>query len=80
MDTVHYKDFEIHAAPYRLADSGQWQVNLHIVRYREGERKSRNFSSANSYKTREEAVQHCFQLGRQIIDGQSSGSQSVADL
>ncbi len=79
MDMVRYKDFEIQAAPYQLADSGQWQMNLHIIRHREGETKSRNFSSANSYKTREEAAQHCFQLGRQIIDGQLSG-HSVADL
>ncbi len=79
MDMVHYKAFEIHAAPYQLADSGEWQVNLHIFRHRESESKSRNFSAGNSYKTLEEAVKHSVQLGKQIIDGQSA-SCSVADL
>lgn len=79
MDAVQYKGFEIRAAPYQLADSGAWQVNLHIFRHLEGETKSRNFSAANTYKTREEAVMHCFQLGKQIIDGQSA-SFSVTDL
>ena len=28
MDTIQYKGFEIHASPYQLADSGEWQANL----------------------------------------------------
>ncbi len=79
MDVIQYEGFEIHAAPYHLADSEEWQINLHIFRHRESESKSRNFSAANSYKTREKAVKHCFQFGKQIIDGQSANC-SVADL
>ena len=41
--------------------------------------RSRNFSASNSYKTREEAIAHCFQFGKQIIDVQA-GSYTVADL
>ena len=76
---IQHKGLEIHAAPYQLADNGEWRINLHILRYREGESRSRTFSAADSYKTREEAVRHCFQLGRQIIDGESANC-SVSDL
>ena len=79
MDIVQYKGFEIHASPYQLADNGEWQVNLHILRHGEGESRSRNFSAGSTYKTREEAMLHCFQYGKQIIDGQS-GNYSFADL
>jgi hypothetical protein len=79
VDVIQYKGFEIHASPYQLANNGEWQVNLHILRHREGESRSRNFSADNNYKTREEAIAHCFRFGKQIIDGQSS-TYSVADL
>lgn len=79
MDVITYKGFEVRAAPYQLADNGEWQINLYILRQGESETKARNFSAANSYKTLEEAVQHCIQFGKQIIDGQSANC-SVADL
>lgn len=79
MDVIQYKGLEIHAAPYQLADSGEWKMNIHIFLRRGSESKSRNFSAANGYKTREEAVKNCFQFGKQIIDGQSADC-SVADL
>jgi hypothetical protein len=79
MDIQNYKDFEIRAIPNQLADSGQWEVNIQIVRHHGEETGSRNFSAGNSYPTRREAVQHCFQFGKQIIDGQSP-TCSVADL
>ena len=79
MDAVTYKGFEIHAAPYRLAETGQWRIKIHIARDRGNQREEKGFSGCNSYPTREEAVEHCFQLGRQIIDGQVANC-SVAYL
>ena len=79
MDVVEYNGFEIQATPYQLADNSEWQVNLHIVRHRGSQSRSRNFSAADSYKTREEAVTHCFHLEKQIVDGQSANF-SVADI
>lgn len=79
MGVIEYNGFEIQATPYQLSDNGEWRVNLHIVRRHGSECRSRNFSAANSYKTREEAVTHCFHLGKQIVDGQLANF-SVADL
>lgn len=71
MDALSYKGYEIHAAPYQLADTGEWTVNIHIFHDHGAEIRSRQFSAGNCFKTREEAVAHCFNFGRQIIDGKS---------
>lgn len=79
MEIIQYKGFDIHASPLQLVDNGQWQINIQILRHSERETKVRNFSTGNSYATREDSVKNCFQFGRQIIDGQSPNC-SVADL
>ena len=40
---------------------------------------SRPFSTINTFETRDEAVSHCFQFGRRIIDGSEPGL-SVVDM
>lgn len=71
MDVLSYKGFEIHAAPYQLADTDEWSMNIHIFHHRGDETRSRQFSAGNCFKTRGEAVAHCFDFGKQIIDGKS---------
>lgn len=79
MDVANYREFEIQAAPYQLAETRQWRVRVHIVRHTADQIRSREFGASNAYPTREETVQHCFEFGRRIIDGQATGC-SVADL
>jgi len=64
-----YKDHEIHAAPYQLADTSEWEICIHIFHDHGDQMGSRKFSTGNSFKTRDEAVAHCLNFGRQIIDG-----------
>lgn len=64
-----YKAYEIQPAPYQLADTGEWTLNIGIFHERGNEMRLRQFTAANSFKTREEAFGHCFNFGRQIIDG-----------
>ncbi len=64
-----YKAYEIQAAPYQLPDSGEWEINIRIFHDRGDEMRSRQFSSANSFKARNEAVACCFSFGKQVIDG-----------
>ena len=71
MDVLSYKGYEIHAAPYQLADTGEWTINIHISRDHGNEIRSRQFSAGNRFETRDEAVAHCLDFGRQIIDGKS---------
>lgn len=63
-----YRGCGIQTAPFQLADSGKWEVNIRIFRDHGDEKGSREFSSANSFKARDEAVACCFYLGKQIID------------
>ena len=79
MTNIMYKGYEIRAVPYQLAGSGEWTVDILVVRDNGTEVKHRKFSASNTYKTKDEAVQHCFNLGKQIIDGKVEHC-SVVDL
>ena len=79
MDEMVYKGYVIRAVPYELADSGEWTVTIHIEKHTGDQVASRPFSASNRFKTRQEAIQHCFAFGQQIIDGRVA-SCTIADL
>ncbi len=79
MDKMSYNGYEIMAVPYQLADSGEWTVNVVISKHRTDAVVSRQFSAGEKFRTKQEAIQHCFAFGRQIIDGESE-SCAVVDL
>lgn len=79
MDSLFYKGYRIQAAPYQLADSGEFTVNISIWHNTGRAVNIRNFSAANTFKTKEEAIQHCINFGRQIIDGKFENC-TVTDL
>lgn len=79
MEKLIYKGYEINAAPYQLAENNRWTINIHIWKKRGYEAVERPFSAGNTYETKEEAIQHCLNYGKQIIDGQVEGC-SVDDL
>lgn len=79
MDVVTYKEFEIKASPHNMAESSEWSLNIYIIHHKGGETLERNFSAADTFKTRDEAISHCHKFGRQIIDGQVPDC-TVADL
>lgn len=79
MDVVLYKGFEIKASPHQLADSGAWSLNIYIANHAPGVTRERGFSTSDTFASREEAVRHCLDFGRQIIDGEVVGC-TVADL
>lgn len=69
MDSIVYKSLVIEAKPYQLRDSTEWAINI-IVRDNNSEKQ---FAAANTYPTKEEAIIHCFNFGRKVIDGQIPG-------
>ncbi len=79
MDEIVYKGYVVRAVPNKLADSGEWTVNIHIEKHTGDQVASRPFSASKRFKTRQEAIQHCFAFGQQIIDGKSENC-TVADL
>ena len=79
MKSMEYKGYEIQAVPNQLADSGEWTIDITIARDTRNNKKYRKFGSGNRYKTDDEAIQHCFDFGKQIIDRKIKGC-SVVDL
>jgi hypothetical protein len=76
---VNHEGFRIHAAPHQLADSGEWSLNIYIEIDKLSEIVSGHFFTSDSFKSREDAIAHCFNFGKRIIDGQVEGL-SVQDL
>lgn len=79
MNAVLYKGYEIHPAPYQLRDSGDWTISIEIWLHTGSELRTRNFSAANTFRTKDEAIQHCINFGKQIIDGKLE-NLTVTDL
>lgn len=74
-----YKGYVIEAAPYQLSNSREWIIKI-CIQHNIGDKIiSRNFSAANTFKTKEEATQHCIDFGKRIIDGEIENC-TVTDL
>jgi len=67
--SFQYEGYTIKAVPYQLADIGEWAVNIQIFHDSRNEMRLRQFAASNSFLTWEEAVTHCFNFGRKIING-----------
>lgn len=69
---VHYKGYIICPRPHELVEGG-WSQDL-TIRIDTGHQvQDKRFSAANTYPTEEEAIKHCINMGRQIIDGKVPG-------
>ena len=79
MDGVPYKEYLIEAKPYQLAESGEWTINIDIWRERGNKIKKTTFSAGNTFRTKEEAIEHCIHFGSQVIDGEIDNC-SVSNL
>jgi hypothetical protein len=75
---VRYNGHLIQAASYQLKDSGEWTINLTIYRDM-GNIKGKQFSAANTLKIKAEAISHCIEFGKLIIDGKYE-NYSLEDL
>lgn len=79
MDSIKYKKYEVRAASQQLAESGEWTLRAVISFHKENETAEKIVSTANTFKTEEEANHHSLEFGRRVIDGLVPGC-GVADL
>lgn len=80
VDRIPYKGYIIQATPYHLAESGEWKINIDIEHHTGDEVVNRKpFYAADTFKIKEESIQHCIKFGMQIIDGEVNNC-SVSDL
>ncbi len=79
---TRYKDYTLEVNPPRL-DKKQWGTFLVISRNRpesaKRRAKRRVFDDQNTFSNRLDAVRHCVDLARKIIDGEFP-DRSVSDL
>lgn len=73
VNRVEYREYVIEANPHQLAHDGRWTLNTNIERHDDAGVKCSPFHGSNTFPTKEEAIQHCINFGRQIIDGQVAG-------
>jgi len=87
---VPYKGYSIRPAPQRIAKvyggtpeaqsrAGKWQLRIFISKGEGGGSREKEFNAANAYKSKKEAIHHCIEYGKQIIDGKSQNFK-VDDL
>lgn len=79
MNGIPYKGYLIRPSPLQLADSNEWSLELYIGKDKDGNAAWRKFSAANTFKTKEEAVKHCINFGKLVIDGKAENC-TVGDL
>ena len=75
-ETVAYtgrdgEEYIITATPFKLDAPIRYSLDITIAREAGGKRHMKKFSAANTFDTEEEAIAHCFEFGRRIIDGKA---------
>jgi len=63
-----YRGYLITASPQKLAESEKWTTNIHIMKDYGSHVTDRGYSSANQWDSEKEAIDHCIDFGKQIID------------
>ena len=63
-----YKDYEVHAASL-LLPSGEWSLEVHITAQRGDEIQTKPFTGSDTFFSEVEAIRHCLDFGKRIIDG-----------
>jgi len=79
MNEISYKGYVIEATSQQLLHDKKWTININIWKHRGDRSIQRQFSTLNTFKNKEEAIKHCFNFGKQIIDGQIENC-TVTDL
>jgi hypothetical protein len=73
-----YKKFVIEADPQRV-EKKKWKTYIVISRERAGGPRIRPFEDDVTFEKRLDAIRHCFDFGKRIIDGEIDG-MTVEDL
>ncbi len=75
-----YKGYEITASPYTLPKPNEWIAHFTIRRlFSDSKGKPLDCYPQGFFKTTEEAVEYCIDMGKQVIDGKVENC-SVKDL
>ena len=79
MNELHYEGYVIEALPKQLVDDDMWTIKINIWKHRGEKVTQKAFFAKNTFSDKDQAIAHCFDFGKQIIDGQIE-SCTVDDL
>ncbi len=79
MNELPYKGYVIEALPEQLLDDDKCTINISIWKHRGSSSSQKEFLDSNTFAKEEEAIEQCFNFGKQIIDGQIENC-TVVDL
>ncbi len=77
MKNVTYRGYRIVPAPVQLRVTEEWTLKVYLRSGVGSETLEEPLESAGTFRTREEAVQHCIQLAKQVIDGRTCDSRAT---
>jgi len=69
IECIEHKGRKISPTPYKLNDTGEWNVHVTIITQQGNEDIVQQFSAKNTYSLEEEAKFHSIEFGKQIVDG-----------
>jgi hypothetical protein len=69
MSRENYKGYVIEANPRQLAENSMWTVSINIEKHSGAGVDVQEYSAANQYASKEMAIDHCLNFGRQIVNG-----------
>jgi hypothetical protein len=72
MNEMSYKGYTIDADP-QLTESKQWLACYAIYEHRGSRTEDEPIISSETFETKDEAIQHCFQLAKKRIDDRIAG-------
>ncbi len=67
--TVRYKDYDLDTSTSKSGGSDVWMTSIHINKLSSDGYKTKAFYCKEIFDTKEEAVDHSINLGKQIVDG-----------
>ena len=68
MDRISYKGYDISPGPREMAGAGEWSLEVWISSEEGGRLRTMQFFASNTFPTKEQAIQHCHDFARRIID------------
>lgn len=69
---VIYNGVRIEAVPNQLADGSAWTTEVNISVDTGGSTTVMRYSAGNQWPSKEEAISHCIEFGKRIVDGELS--------
>ena len=72
MEQITYKNYKIQAAPYK-SEEGDWLMNFYLHVEGDDGVETKTFEVEERFKSREAAVEHCFDYGKEMIDAEEQG-------